>query len=69
MDLFGAEVPQQGGKRQLNLCGSTVSLAESQDKKFKPQIDFRFLKNLFGDYFVFAKTFDNSFNVKTLSET
>lgn len=49
MELPAAEVPQQGSEKQLNLRGSTVSLVESQDKKFKTQTDFRFLKDLFGD--------------------
>lgn len=42
MELPVAEVPQQGSEKQLNLRGSTVSLVESQDKKFKTQTDFSF---------------------------
>lgn len=48
MKLPGAEVPQHGRKKQLNLRGSTVSLVKSQNKKFEPQTDFRFLKDLLG---------------------
>jgi len=40
MRLLGTEVLQQGMKKQLNLRGSTGSLVESQEKKFKLILGF-----------------------------